>query len=614
MGFSTPSYGLSDLIARVDRGDIQLPDFQREYLWDEDRIRALLVTVLRGYPMGALLALDTRNEKMRFRPRPIAGAPNTGRDPGLLLLDGQQRLTSLYHAMGDADRGQVRTRDFRGKAVVRKYFVDVAKAVEEDILPDEAVFAVDENGSVASHFGPDHVAVLEDRDAVIAAGCVPVSALLTEEGADLLFAMVEHQSDAGLDSAQLAAFNNRVLRTVAAYATPMIRLARETENAGIGSVFAQANSLGLQMDVVDLLTSVFASEDPEFRLDEHWRGIAKQLRTYPALRGVDRNLFLSAVALYVTAGKVHPGGQREDILQLTLSEYLDASAVLEVTFQEVGEFLTQRCIVDLDQVPYTRQIVPLAVILARLSQVPGALSAQDSWDKINQWFWCGIFGELYGSSAVSLRAARDVGEVVDWVLDDSVGAAPADDREPKAPRVPQTVRDARFSESRLLSAGEDSAVFRAFFALLMAQGARDWRTGMRFDRSSVGQLQPGFYRIFPAAWCARHRVDEVLAESVLNRTPIGKRTEVVLDGFSPDRYLARVQSKSLMDDAEFDEVLASHNLDVKLLRQARFADFLAERRERFIRVVEHAMGKKVYRDVNEQDYAAGAEGPQAFSH
>ena len=97
MGFTTPSYDLKDLFARINRGDIQLPDFQRSYAWDEDRIRSLIVSVLRGYPIGALMALDTRNEKMRFRPRALAGAPDTGVDPGLLLLDGQQRLTTLYH-------------------------------------------------------------------------------------------------------------------------------------------------------------------------------------------------------------------------------------------------------------------------------------------------------------------------------------------------------------------------------------------------------------------------------------------------------------------------------------------------------------------------------------
>ena len=80
-----------------------------------------------------------------------------------------------------------------------------------------------------------------------------------------------------------------------------------------------------------------------------------------------------------------------------------------------------------------------------------------------------------------------------------------------------------------------------------------------------------------------------------------------------NRYLARVQAKSLMDDSEFDAVLASHNLDAQLLHKARFAEFLADRRRRFVGMVEHAMGKEVYRDVDEENYAAGVEGPEAFS-
>ena len=96
MSFSTPSYDLLDLFGRIDRGDLQLPDFQRDYSWDVDQIRSLLVTVLRGYPVGCFMALDTRNEPMRFRSRPLGGAPDRGVDLGLLLLDGQQRLTTLY--------------------------------------------------------------------------------------------------------------------------------------------------------------------------------------------------------------------------------------------------------------------------------------------------------------------------------------------------------------------------------------------------------------------------------------------------------------------------------------------------------------------------------------
>lgn len=596
MGFTTPSYDLNDLFARIDRGDIQLPDFQRAYAWDEDRIRSLLVTVLRGYPVGAFMALDTRNEAMRFRPRALAGAPDTGVNPGLLLLDGQQRLTTLYHCFrGD---GYVDTTDFRSKKVSRKYYVDLRKAASEDIMPDEAVFAVNQLGDLRSHFAPDIEGAITSREAAVNECCIPVSALLSEEGTSMLFELAAANDGAYRDA--VAAFNNRILRPLSGYTVPMIRLSRETARSGIGSIFAQVNSAGLQMDVFDLLTAVFASEDPDFHLADDWAAAEKQLRVSPALDGIGRNEFLSAVSLLVSSEKGNAGGQREDILQLSLAEYREASQTLVITFKEVAEFLAERCILSLAQVPYSEQIIPLAVILARLAKRSGVLSKQDAWNRLNQWFWSGVFGELYGSAAVRLRAGRDVDEVTPWVAGETE-------------EVPKTVRDASFRESRLLSVGENDGVWHGLYALLMSRGAKDWRTGQPFNRRTFTDLQPGFFPIFPLGWCQRHGVSPVLANSVLNRTPMGKRTEVVLDGHSPERYLPRVQSKSIMEDAEFDSVLASHDLDPELLTSKTAYQFFADRRERFVGLVEYALDKAVVRDVDEANLSGGEEGPQAFA-
>lgn len=594
MGFTTPSYDLKDLFSRIDRGDIQLPDFQRSYAWDEDRIRSLIVTVLRGYPIGALMALDTRNEKMRFRPRVLAGAPEVGVEPGLLLLDGQQRLTSLYHCFNG--EGFVKTTDFRKKKVHRRFFIDVRAAVSGDLLADDAIFAVDQNGEICSHFGPDVDEAMTCRQDGLDNMCIPVASLLSEEGTSMLFELAATHEQY---SAELAAFNNRIVRPLAGYDIPMIRLSRETERSGIGSIFAQANSAGLQMDVFDLLTAVFASEDPTFHLANDWQQVEKDLRDSPALDGIGRNEFLSAVSLLVTGEKGNAGGQREDVLKLSLSEYKAAAHDLRITFHEVAEFLAQRRILSLDQVPYTEQIVPLAVIIARLAKRPGALSSQQAWDRIDQWFWCGVFGELYGSSAVPLRAARDVDEVTEWV------AGATDD-------VPKTVADAGFRESRLLSVDENDGVWHGIYALLMARGAKDWRTGSEFTRHTFEELKPGFFPVFPLNWCQRHGVDSVLAHSVMNYTPMGKRTEVVLDGFAPNRYLPRVQSKSIMEDEEFDAVLASHDLDVANLRESKIQEFLADRRHRFVDLVEETLGIPVIRDVDEANLAGGEEGPHAF--
>lgn len=604
MGFSTPSYDLIDLFHRIDRGDLQLPDFQRDYRWNVDQIRNLLVTVLRGYPMGALLALDTRNTEMRFRPRPLHGAPDLGVDPGLLLLDGQQRLTTLYQCL--EHDGLVSTVDFRNKRVHRRFYVDLVKAVSADVMPDEAVIAVDQDGVVRSHFASLHGQRISNREDAIAAGVVPVWLLLADEGTDMLFDLAN-----GLEPAQqeqIKRFHNQVVKPLVRYSVPMTRLDRETAQEGIGSIFAQANSTGLQMDVFELLTALFAAQDPDYALRKDWEETEKVLRKYPALDGIGQTEFLSAVALYVSSKQGHASGQRESILKLRLEDYIPAAKTMRAAFHEAASYMAQRCIITTSQVPYTAQLVPLAVIIALLAEEPGTLSKREAWNRLNRWFWCGVFGELYGSPAVAIRSGLDVDEVTAWVR----AAELEEDGASSWDLTPKSVRDARFVESRLLSANSDSGLYKGIYALLMGRGARDWRTGVTFSRHTFHELGVHFREVFPPAWCADHNIDPVLANSVLNRTPMGRRTHVMVEESSPARYLYRIQSKSLMDDAEFDSVLESHLIAPELLLSANAAEFFKDRRRRFLAMIEEAMGTEALRDVNEGDLTAGEEGPSAF--
>ena len=121
MGFQTPLYELSEYLDWTTEGRIQLPDFQRGYKWEEERIRSLLVTVLRGHPLGVVMLLKTGNDTIRFKPRPIEGTQvdYSAVKPDLLLLDGQQRLTSLTQAL--TGKGVVHTMDSRGKLLDRRY-------------------------------------------------------------------------------------------------------------------------------------------------------------------------------------------------------------------------------------------------------------------------------------------------------------------------------------------------------------------------------------------------------------------------------------------------------------------------------------------------------------
>src|ERR1700704_3187009 len=95
--FQTNPIFLTELLRDCHKGNLQLPDFQRSWVWDEDRIKSLIASISRAFPVGALMTLDTGGP-VNFKPRVVEGAPAESKHvvPQSLLLDGQQRMTSLY--------------------------------------------------------------------------------------------------------------------------------------------------------------------------------------------------------------------------------------------------------------------------------------------------------------------------------------------------------------------------------------------------------------------------------------------------------------------------------------------------------------------------------------
>ena len=271
------------------------------------------------------MALDTRNSPVRFKPRPLAGLDVGSVEPGLLLLDGQQRLTSLYHAF--KREGVIPTVDYRGESIQRRFFVDVRAAVASDPMPVEAVFAVDTEGRVRSHFGPEIEGGITSREDMLRHGVIPVSLLMWKQANDLLVDMAANEEL----REPVKLFQNEVLRWLPAYDVPVIRVDRSTSRVGVGQIFAHANSAGVQMDVFELLTAMFANEDPSFVLADHWAKVERTLREHPALDEIGRIEFFRALALLITSRNGHATGHRGDILTISLQDYLAHLSLIHIS-------------------------------------------------------------------------------------------------------------------------------------------------------------------------------------------------------------------------------------------------------------------------------------------
>jgi hypothetical protein len=150
--FKTNPLALEELLKDCETGDIQLPDFQRSWVWDDDRIRSLIASISQAFPVGALMTLETGGV-VDFKPRPIEGTPPParGRRPSFLLLDGQQRMTSLYQTT--LRKMVVETITPRRTRVKRWYYIDMRRALDPNVDREEAIIGVPEDRVIRSNFG-----------------------------------------------------------------------------------------------------------------------------------------------------------------------------------------------------------------------------------------------------------------------------------------------------------------------------------------------------------------------------------------------------------------------------------------------------------------------------
>ena len=165
--------------------------------------------------------------------------------------------------------------------------------------------------------------------------------------------------------------------------------------------------------------------------------------------------------------------------------------------------------------------------------------------------------------------------------------------------VTRTVQDATFTATRLDSPRtRNSAAYKGIYALLLANGARDWRSGTSFDRQVYVDLEVDIYHIFPKDWCRSHAIAEERRDSIVNRTMLAANTNRRIRASPPSRYLEQL-AKDVGSTERLEELLRTHLVEPAYLRADDFEGFWRARRRALVRLVEEAMLKPVQLDPAE---------------
>ncbi|BAZ48770.1 hypothetical protein NIES4103_13790 [Nostoc sp. NIES-4103] len=580
--FDITKYFLLDVLKDIKTGRIQLPDFQRDWVWDDTHVRRLIASVSLAYPIGAVMMLQQSIQSRQFKPRLVDGVLKPeNHTPNLLILDGQQRLTTMF--MVFLSEQPVIIKDQKSQKMIKKwYYLDIEKCLNPEYDRRNAIIALPECKIARTFTGGliDCSAPEKEYQALL----FPLSKVFCFSEWRSKFSkywQYDPQKLQLIDTLEL-----EVLKKFEHYQIPVIQLRDSLPKEAVCQVFEDTNTAGCDLNYFDLMSSSYCTAD--FSLRDDWKQRENSFQPLKVLRKLRSTDFVQAVTLMAGYAKrieaikkgwnidKLPGVNcdRAEVLKLTKEEYQKWADPISRGFEESARFLHSQKIFDADDLAYPIQLVILSTIFTILGERSRSLQVRSM---LERWLWCGMFGEVY-TRWYEARAGRDVIEVPDWLA----GGA-----------LPLTIVQADFSFDRLISVRKRyGAVYQGLAALLRREGAIDWCTGEEINDVIYFEEQIDSHHIFPVAWCRKKGIDPKKYNCLINRTPLSAKTNKKIGSKAPSLYLEEFELSGT-SAKRLDEILRSHAISPKTLRRDDFEAFFQMRANNLLTLIGKAMGKSL---------------------
>ncbi len=577
---------LTKLLDEIKRGEIQLPDFQRSWIWSDKQIKSLLESVIRGFPINSIMLLACDADTVEFSFRKIELLESVESKPQHLILDGQQRLTSLFGALYFNE--PVRITDNKGRVKKYFYYVDMAKAitsVQNSETVEDMIISVDERRKLKAR-GVNLDLSTEEKE--YAAGMFPLNKIF--DAAEWIYeGYREHHRENERIRELGKTFNDEVVKKISSYKIACIMLEKNIPLEAVCNIFENVNIGGAKLSTFDLLTAIFAKQKDEngnpIELRRDWEKIKEVFaeKGLDILKEVDCADFITALTLLISYEKFFRNKRTlvscksEDILKLDYNDYLDYRENIIDGFIEATEFLQDKQnITTIKYLPYKPQLIPMAVIFAELK-----LSNKDnaaSLNKIRQWYWLGVFSEAYRDGHLS-RFSKDVVQVMKWIETD---------------RRPNTIGSIQLNAEKLLKPKTlQSAIYKGIISLIFKNGAEDFIAGKNMGSCANYAEGIEIHHIFPKKYCEAQDLPKARYDNIANKTLILKKTNQTIGSDPPSVYLTKIEHKTRLSSAEVDEILERHFIDVELCRADDFDAFIDDRAKKIFDEIEQLTGRQI---------------------
>jgi hypothetical protein len=542
---------LTELLSQIHIRETALVDFQRDFVWKPPMTQDLIVSIAHAHAAGDIWCI--RNTYRVFTWREFQGGPALeGHQPTLLVLDGQQRLTSLYQA-------------FYGVGEHR-YYVKL-RPLLEGVDFEDCVFHLHAESRQALAY---ETLDMQARDLVL-----PLSLLKGGMGdfgrwSRRIARMRSRDSESDALEDALSEVGEHWIRPIVDYQFPVVTLSATTGVAAVCRMFVKLNGTGIKLGPFELLTASCWPHDINLR-----RLWVKARSDYPIIAefAVDPYYILQIIALLTSSP---PVCTLKYVLTLQASTIAVWWARAVESLAKALEILRDDCgVIAPKWLPYNPLVMPLAAVLAKLTR-PDSPEAGAIRQKLVRWFWCSVFKQTYEQGSNS-QAARDVGELLTWCG----GGEP-----------PESVSGFQFDPHMLREATtRQSALYCGAMCLILSRSPRDVHSGAKLRGDLITGYRIDDHHVFPRAYLNRHGVAPRLRDCVLNRTLIVRTTNKSLHTRAPADYLDHI--RTTLGAVKFQELLQSHLLpgepDSPLWRND-LEGFLARRQELLWQEIQRVTG------------------------
>jgi len=539
-------FTINSLVDMVERGDLRLPEMQREYVWRATRVRDLLDSLYRGYPSGVILAWES-DEVVATTNFAIETSVTSAVRP-LLLLDGQQRLTSLSAVL----RGLPVSVKGRKKPIEIlfnldhpdevSYVTDVYEDSEEDVEPDDVQDMDLQERFRRMTFVVSSSALKSHKN------WVNVSDIFKLPDSDIL----KSSGLSGWDDPRYQRYADRLkaVRAIADYQYRMDILERTKSYEEVTEIFVRVNSLGAKLKGSDLALA---------QITARWRGSLEIFRAYQKeVNGLGFQLELGIIVR--TLVSITTNQSKFAVINgIKLDQLQEGWERTRIAFTHALNYAKNNLDID------SQKLLSSPLVLITTAYWADKLTYQVSNEESQ------AFRSWFLSANAKGRYSRGSSESV---LDQDLATLrDGGDAAALSQRLSQQFGRLAFSPEDLVGRNSRSGAFKTMFLAFRDAEARDWKTSLKIGANHAGKADAiEYHHLFPKAYLRREKpnLSSGQVDDIANLAFIGSETNKIIRDRAPHEYKtdfsAEVMGRQLVD--------FSHGLDTA----EDFEQFITKRR------------------------------------